>query len=1674
MRIAVVGKCQYSMFSGSQANATLAVAEAIKLHGHDVSIISYDANTWWDDVKLLKKEWEGKVLGMADVKEPFDIVFEVGHMFETVEERQRVAKKSIYVARKHAAIDEIEHSLFPTSNSKRCWDSISEIWAFDAFCNSDDVQILETLSRLPVYVVPYVWTPSIVEKHREETQSPLWIQLTASYLQEKGLASLPWSFHVAETNTTSASSCTLPTLIVREAMLKKSVSARSLRIHNADHVYKSKFFQDNVWKHARVDDLSGEFVGRQRVIDWVFEPMSCVITHQRFNPFRPMLFDLAWAGLPFIHNSDVFCSIGNGLERFYYKDNRISEGVECLQRMNEDFLARSGYFKLESINAIRKSILEKMSPYGETVHRAWGSHLARFSGITPVPVTQVAPVSGPVYLPSVPGPVYLPSVSATVPVAMPAPVPAPAPVTAAAPVTAPAPVPAPVPNTLTVGFCDMWADFNPTYNFFTLLLEEGSKNLSVTVRGVAAKPGDTLDLLIFGPFGTTWRSFPEALPKAHYTGENTPPQEGPGVGLNMCFPHTDMISDNYIRLPLWILEIDWFGADPEKIVNPKPIPIDRCTQTYPEEMERKKKFCAFVVSNPSNPVRNLAFQWLSTYKEVDSAGALYNNMGPILAAGPGGGGGELKKFEFLKEYKFCIAYENSSFPGYVTEKLLHAKAAGCIPIYWGDPKVNRDFNTDGFIDAGSFKSASDLLGAVSRVDNDPELWKKMFETPALDTYKLEWTRRTLAQCATRLLTLAMKKEVKLPRFLGASSTSEADQMRVARNPKTTSVEVPLLVTFATRRFLPSLQLWLSAVDAQKKSVTGLDVRVYYGDDIPEDTLAKILENYTYVTFHKIPTVSPDTFKDMWDPQHFVWKIWIYYTLVNDASLKNRMVFYTDAGCFMCRWPTEWLLKAQETDICFLEDAHQTNEQWCHREFNVSLRVTEEEKRANQIVAGILIFRSGSDRCKSLFAEAWTWAQERRIIVGEKWSGRLADGRPYGHRHDQSILSILSKRHGVARYPLDKVYCDVSLRKTHSTGRSIYCHRGNFTTNKQFTDGIDDCYIISLDRRSDRMDRLYQTTPELKERATRFSAIEGKKLSLTPALARLFRPHDFMWKKAIMGCALSHLSLWWKLANEHQDINNYLILEDDVKLKPEWEGRWRAAKAHLPEDWDIIYLGGILPPNRAGFETCKERVNEHFSRVGVNGFFGQKPPNRYFHWCAYSYVLSKRGAIKVLDILMARDGYWTSADHMLCNPVNQINMYFLDPLVSGCYQDEDPKYATSAFNDFSRIDSFDSDLWNNDERFTKEEVERLTEETQNTGIDISKALAEARAMSISSAATTGAAAPVIAAPAPVVVTAAPVVVAAAPAAQVIPPISTAPTLFKHRLVCLEEHALDLKLLYENEWIYELFGKPGLLPIDKVKPNDPPFLNETPIVFMQRPLTHKYNMLLRKWSAAGGKFYIFHLSDEHCVDDTSSYTLPGCLKVVRMYDRPDLTEEERSKIIIIPLGYHWTLRTGGCPYPLERTPRLPFRSTRWTFFGTNWKKRADKFAPLLQIEPNRCKFLDEWNSKDLVGYEEYLGTMLDTVFVPCPGGNNVETYRFYEALECGCVPVIVREPGDELFIKMITDNLPVIPVKTWDEAAVLMQQLYADKNLLESYRGNILNGWRMWKEKLIEQVKAGFHL
>ena len=1354
-------------------------------------------------------------------------------------------------------------------------------------------------------------------------------QETGAKVWQDTCSTKPYTVHICETNISSSSSSIIPLFIVRQISKECPKTIDDIiRIHNAETLQTGDFFKANVLTHVFSDiEEKPVFIGRQRISDYVNDSNSIVIAHSRFISIRPYLFDCVWSGIPLLHNSKLFNKVGGYVSEGYYADNDILGGCEAYKRITGFKPSK------EELVSVRKSILENFSPMCKEKRDCW------LAALTPLPL----------------------------------------------PLPLPLPMPVPVAEVITIGFCDMWSEFNPEYNFFTLLLAEATKK--VIIGKVA---DEKVDLIIFGPFGADWKKFP-SIPKVHFTGENTDENVShESIKLNLGFKHFDFENGTYLRLPLWMLEINWFNADVNKLQNPKPISVESCCVA--ETLCKRDKFCAFIVTNPCQPMRNNAFNWLSEYKKVDSAGRLYNNIGPSIFAGLGGGGGELIKHEFLKGYKFCLAFENNSSKGYTTEKLLHAKAAGCIPIYWGDPNVERDFDMEGIIDARNITTKEELIELVKKVDTDDELYNKMRAVPALSEYKRELVRRTLSECAWRIMKLLGIKEAP-PRFIGSIGSPSA--------PAPSSVKVGILdtvlISAANTRFLPSIQQWIQGMELHMGAQPGLTTIVYFMKDVTESVEASYKEKYPKIIFRRLPETSFPGFEDFWNPQHFAWKLWILKETVNDESLKGRNVLYMDSGSILVRWPTEFLGISKDNGVCVIEDDEQYNRSWCHSAFNTALGVSQQELDSNQIWAGCISFVCGSNQAISLFNEAFKLGCVRDIIVGGKWEG-MFNGKPYGHRHDQSILSILSQRQEVPRHPLKMIYCDVSLRHTSLTNKYIYVHRGLFKVHEAFEEGIDDCFVINLDRRRDRLESFYSSNTDMKKRTMRLGAIEGTKIRLTKSLVRLFKPHDFKWKKAVMGCALSHLSLWFRLVCDKPEINSYLIMEDDVRLKQGWREKWREAYSKAPPDWDVIYLGGVLPPNRGGFEQNVEMVNEFFGRVKENNLFGQNPPNRYMHFCAYGYVLTKKGAEKILDVILAKGGIWTSADHLICNLPSILNIYFLHPLLAGCFQDDDPKYKESSFNDFSRLDSFDSDLWNNNEHFSAE--------------DLAPFICEEQPLSINGALRS----------------------------------LTEPEEPIRFVSCMP---IDSSKLYEFSWLKKIFK--GIPMTIELVESEPSF---TPIVVLQRPFIEKTFNLIKGWK----KFFILHLSDEAGLDSLEAYELPGCKGVIRNYVR------SCGKALTIPLGYHWCIPNGE---PKIHTPSPPFRELLWSFVGTSWASRREKLSYL--TGEHKLVFMDEWNSPKMIGREENLSLLLNSWFVPCPGGNNTETFRVYEALEAGAIPILVSDSEDP-FIKYISGLLPLMIPKTWAHANELMHTMKAQPELYEKYRDGLLAAWECVKDDIIGKVKT----
>jgi hypothetical protein len=225
------------------------------------------------------------------------------------------------------------------------------------------------------------------------------------------------------------------------------------------------------------------------------------------------------------------------------------------------------------------------------------------------------------------------------------------------------------------------------------------------------------------------------------------------------------------------------------------------------------------------------------------------------------------------------------------------------------------------------------------------------------------------------------------------------------------------------------------------------------------------------------------------------------------------------------------------------------------------------------------------------------------------------------------------------------------------------------------------------------------------------------------------------------------------------------------------------------------------------------------------------------------------------------------------------------------------------------------------------------------------------------------------------------------------------------------------------------------------------------------------MLEKWESFGVKFHILHLSDEYGQDDISFYNLSGCQKVLRFYKRENLPE----KVTTIPLGFHWTLNEGS-KNVLVHTPKLPFRTLTWSFFGTDWRDRKKLLQPLFDISGEyKAQFFKDWNDPAALDESAYISTLLDTIFVPCPDGMNPETFRFYEALECGCIPIVVRTEANSEWVDWVAENLQMFPLHSWSEASKFMEGLMSNKTMLESYRTRVLIAWIQWRATIKDDVR-----
>lgn len=248
-------------------------------------------------------------------------------------------------------------------------------------------------------------------------------------------------------------------------------------------------------------------------------------------------------------------------------------------------------------------------------------------------------------------------------------------------------------NQIRICFSDFWGLFDYRDNYFFRILK---KRFNVIIDE------ENPEYVIYSTYGTKFLKYKHAV-RILYIAENVRPNFME-CDFSIGFDYESYKGKN-LRYPLYVM----YGFIPQLLEKKNPYLI----------LENKPLFCNMVVSNASCKKRLEFFHILNSLKKVDSGGRVLNNIGSPVS----------DKMAFISQYRFSMAFENSSYPGYTTEKIFEPMKVNSIPLYWGNERIGEEFNEKSFINIHSYLSLKDAAYAVLELENNKKKLLEMLAEP---------------------------------------------------------------------------------------------------------------------------------------------------------------------------------------------------------------------------------------------------------------------------------------------------------------------------------------------------------------------------------------------------------------------------------------------------------------------------------------------------------------------------------------------------------------------------------------------------------------------------------------------------------------------------------------------------------------------------------------------------------------------------------------------------------------------------------------------------------------------------------------------------------------------------------------------------------------------------------
>jgi len=257
---------------------------------------------------------------------------------------------------------------------------------------------------------------------------------------------------------------------------------------------------------------------------------------------------------------------------------------------------------------------------------------------------------------------------------------------------------------------------------------------------------------------------------------------------------------------------------------------------------------------------------------------------------------------------------------------------------------------------------------------------------------------------------------------------------------------------------------------------------------------------------------------------------------------------------------------------------------------------------------------------------------------------------------------------------------------------------------------------------------------------------------------------------------------------------------------------------------------------------------------------------------------------------------------------------------------------------------------------------------------------------------------------------------------------------------------------REWIFYILKFVNIDEIDKIEN----ISKDEKVIIVDSELSGKedfYKKLLLKTK----NIFLIHLGDEGGTEN-KNYIYNNCIHIWRTFCLGEFFVNK--KITCIPIGY----KNG----VLKNLKNIDDKKYNWAFLGTvHGSSRFDLLYHHQKVKNGFSRATKKFGSKDSLSSVEYYEILKDTKFLPIPHGYyHPETYRLYEALESGCIPVI--ENPQNFFDKFYPGS-PILKIKLWKESSDIIISYLEDKKKINDLSTRINNWWKEYKKNLQNNFK-----